>query len=92
MLDDQWLLDNISIQVEDGGYSLFWKDLWLDGVSLDLRYARLFDLVVNKFFTDADRGEQSMMTRPQPVKSKSTVGLTGRVKTDIGFKNKEKRV
>jgi len=48
LLDDRWLLDNISRQVGDGVSSLFWKDPWLDSVSLDVRYARLSDLVVNK--------------------------------------------
>jgi len=45
LLDAQWLLDNIS--------PLFWKEPWLDGVSSDVRYARLFDLVVNKCVTVA---------------------------------------
>ncbi|MCI29841.1 putative non-LTR retroelement reverse transcriptase related protein, partial [Trifolium medium] len=40
--------------VGDGVSSLFWKDPWLDGVSLDARYARLFDLAVNKFATVAE--------------------------------------
>ncbi|MCI59910.1 cytochrome P450, partial [Trifolium medium] len=51
LLDDRWLLDNISRQVGDGASSLFWKDPWLDGVSLDARYAKLFDLAVIKFAT-----------------------------------------
>lgn len=51
MLDNRWLLDNISILVGDGVSSLFWKEPWLDGVSLADRYARLLDLVVNKCAT-----------------------------------------
>jgi len=51
LLDDRWLVDNISRQVGDVTSSLFWKDPWLDGVSLHVRYARLFDLAVNKFAT-----------------------------------------
>ena len=47
MLYDRWLLDNISRQVRDEVSSLFLKDPSLDGVSLDVRYARLFDFVVN---------------------------------------------
>jgi len=49
LLDDRWLLDNISKRVGDGASSLFLKDPWLDGVSLDVRYARLFDFAINKF-------------------------------------------
>jgi len=33
---------------------LFWKDPWLDGVSLDVRYAKLFDLLINKCATIAE--------------------------------------
>jgi len=39
--------------VGDGFSLLFSKDPWLDGVSLDVRYARLFDLVGNKCATIA---------------------------------------
>jgi len=37
----------------DEASTLFWKDSWLDGVSFDVRYARLFDPVVNKLSTIA---------------------------------------
>jgi len=47
LLYDRGLLDNISRQVRDEVSSLFLKDPSLDGVSLDVRYARLFDFVVN---------------------------------------------
>jgi len=47
-------LDNIYGQVGDGVSSLFLKDPWLDGVSLDVRYARLFYLDVNKYVTVAN--------------------------------------
>jgi hypothetical protein len=46
LLDDRWMLDNISRQVGDGVSSLLWKNPWLDDVSLDIRCGRLFDLVV----------------------------------------------
>ncbi|KEH19688.1 hypothetical protein MTR_8g466580 [Medicago truncatula] len=48
------LLDNIFRKVEDGASSLFWMDPWLDCVSLDVRYTRLFDLAVNKFVNVAE--------------------------------------
>jgi hypothetical protein len=40
--------------VGDGASTLFWKDPWLDGVSFDVRYARLYDVVVNKLSIDAE--------------------------------------
>lgn len=42
-------MDNIFRQVADKASSLFWKDPWLDDVSLNVIYARLFDPAVNKF-------------------------------------------
>jgi hypothetical protein len=54
LLDDRWMLDNISRQVGDGVSSLLWKNPWLDDVSLDIRCGRLFDLVVNKCATVAE--------------------------------------
>ena len=54
LLDDRWLFDNISRHVGDGYSSLFWKDPWFDGVSLDVTYARLFDLAGNKCATVAE--------------------------------------
>jgi len=38
----------------NGASTLFWKDPWLDDVSFDVRYARLFDVAVNKLSTVAE--------------------------------------
>lgn len=54
MLDDMWQSDNITRRVGDGASTLFWKDPGLVGVTFDVRYARLFYLVVNKLFTVAE--------------------------------------
>ena len=54
LLYDRWLLDNIYRQMGDGASLVFRKDPWLDGVSLDVRYAKLFDLAVNKFVIVAE--------------------------------------
>ena len=35
----------------DEAFTFFWKELWLDGASFDVTYARLFDLVVIKLST-----------------------------------------
>jgi len=59
LLDDWSLLDNISRHVGDRVSSLFWTDPWLDDVSLDIRYARFFDLAINKCATVTDRGVRS---------------------------------
>lgn len=47
MLYEGWLLDNIHREVEDESFTLFWRDPWLDGSSLDLRFRRLFELADN---------------------------------------------
>jgi len=44
VLDRGLLTDNISCKVRDGYYTLFWKDFWLDGGSLEVRFHRLFEL------------------------------------------------
>jgi len=51
LLDDRCLSDNIIRQVGDEAFTFFWKELWLDGASFDVTYARLFDLVVIKLST-----------------------------------------
>ena len=34
LVDGEWLRDNISRKVGDGNSTLFWVDLWLDGMPL----------------------------------------------------------
>jgi len=54
VLDGGWLTDNISRKVGDGSSTLFRKDPWLEGISLEVWYHRLFELTVNKLVTVAE--------------------------------------
>jgi len=59
MLDGSWLKENISRKVGDGSSTLFWKDPWLDGMSLGVRFRRLFELAVNDGGGDVFFGVES---------------------------------
>jgi len=54
MLDESWLLDNMVSEVDDGTSTLFWKDPWLEGSSLDVGFRRLFELADNNLETIAE--------------------------------------
>jgi hypothetical protein len=43
-----WFAENVVRRVGNGVETLFWTDPWLGGVSLSVRYRRLFDLAINK--------------------------------------------
>ncbi|KEH25616.1 hypothetical protein MTR_6g033030 [Medicago truncatula] len=46
-----WFQECVSRLVGDGAGSFFWHDPWLDGVSFQVRFRRLFDLAVDKSCT-----------------------------------------
>lgn len=48
MVDGRWSLDNIDQKLGDEASTLFWKDPWTDGIPLNVRFSRLFNLVENK--------------------------------------------
>lgn len=48
LVDGGWLFDNIEWRIGDGFSTLFWIDPWLYGMSLKVRFNRLFDLEENK--------------------------------------------
>ena len=52
MLEVGWLLDNIHREILR--ITLFWRDPWIDGSSLEARFSRLFDLADNKLATMVD--------------------------------------
>jgi hypothetical protein len=54
LLNEGWLVDNINREVGNGVSTLFWCDPWLDGVSLESKFRRLFELEENKLITVAD--------------------------------------
>jgi len=54
VLDDRWLLNNITREVGDERSNLFWKDSWLDGSSLNISFKGLFELFDDKLITVAD--------------------------------------
>jgi len=37
--------------VDDESSTLFWRDPWLDEISFNVRYSRLYDLAENKMMT-----------------------------------------
>ncbi|KAK2414519.1 hypothetical protein QL285_037103 [Trifolium repens] len=52
--DGRWYVDNVVKRVGDGETTLFWKDNWVDGISLKSQFDRLFDLCLDKEVTVAD--------------------------------------
>jgi hypothetical protein len=48
MLEETWLLDNISREVGHGSSTLFWKDLWCNDSSFEVSFRRLFEFPDNK--------------------------------------------
>lgn len=40
--------------MDDGATTLFWKDVWLDSSSLDVRFKRLFELIDNNLIIVVD--------------------------------------
>ena len=48
------MLDNINREMDDGTSTLFWKDSWLDGSSLDVSFRRLFELTDNELIIVVD--------------------------------------
>jgi len=48
LCSEEWLRDHVSRSVGDKKNTLFWTDVWLGGVSLSVRFSRLFDLTVFK--------------------------------------------
>jgi len=53
-VDGGWLLDNIDREMDDGSSTLIWRDPWLDEVSINVRYCRLYDLAENKMMIVVD--------------------------------------
>jgi hypothetical protein len=54
LLDGGWLHNNIVRVVGDGSSTLFWKDHWIGGNTLLVRFHRLFDPSENKLASAAD--------------------------------------
>jgi len=48
LLDERWLLDNITTDVRDGTTTLLWRVMWLDSFPLEVQFRRLFELADNK--------------------------------------------
>ncbi|GAU41975.1 hypothetical protein TSUD_306810 [Trifolium subterraneum] len=49
-----WFVDNVVKRLGDGEKTLFWKDKWVDGISLKSQFGRLFDLSLDREVTVAD--------------------------------------
>jgi len=49
-----WLVDNIWHKVDDGSSTLFSRDSWLEGETLNTRFSRLYELIDNKLAIVAD--------------------------------------
>jgi len=47
LVDGDWLLYIIGHKVVDESSTLFWRDPWLDGVSLNVSFSRLYELSEN---------------------------------------------
>jgi len=45
---EEWFHGNVSRVVGDGKNTLFWTDVWVDGVSFRDRFTRLFELSLLK--------------------------------------------
>jgi len=45
---DSWFSDNVSRSLGNRKYTLFWSDVWIGGVSLRVRFSRLYDLSMFK--------------------------------------------
>jgi len=52
--DGGWFAERVSRVLGDGTNTFFWLDRWVGDVPLCRRFARLFDLMTNKFSTVAD--------------------------------------
>ena len=50
----RWFDDHLGRKIDDGTETLFWWDLWLDGMILKRNFSRLFHLAVNKMATVAE--------------------------------------
>lgn len=55
--DVVWWLVNIDQNIGNMASTLFWKDPWLDGILLKVRFSRLFDLANNKFVSFVQMNE-----------------------------------
>lgn len=54
LVDVRWLLDNIDRRIQDESFTLLLIDHLFDGISLKVRFSRLFDLAENKRETVAE--------------------------------------
>jgi len=43
-----WFSDNVCRSLGNGKHTLFWSDVWIGGVSLSVRFSRLYDLSMFK--------------------------------------------
>jgi len=43
-----WFNDNVSRSLGNGKHTLFWSDVWLDGMSFSVRFSRLYELSMSK--------------------------------------------
>jgi hypothetical protein len=50
----RWFCDNVVKRLRDEDKTLFWKDNWVDGISLKSQFGRLFDLCLDKKVIVAD--------------------------------------
>jgi len=53
-LDGGWVAERVSKVLGDGTNTYFWLDKWVGDVPLCRRFARLFDLSINKYSTVAE--------------------------------------
>lgn len=50
----RWFDDILGREVGNGTQTLFWWDMWIDGMILKSNFSRLFQLIDNKMETMAD--------------------------------------
>lgn len=57
MVGGGWLIDNIDRKIGDKTSYLFWKDHWLNGIRLKVRFSMLFNLAENKMASFTEMNE-----------------------------------
>jgi hypothetical protein len=50
-ISGEWFQENVTRKVGDGVDTCFWHDPWLGGVSLSVRFSRLFELADDRSCT-----------------------------------------
>jgi len=52
-----WFNENVSRSIGNGKHTLFWSDVWIEGLSLGARFSRLYDLSMFKEATVFDMSQ-----------------------------------